>query len=48
MKRKRKLFVDIVMYALFLYIVSYQAGQGLLVQACGAVSCLGYSCSTIC
>ncbi len=38
MKRQEKLLVDIVMYALFLYLVSYQAGQGLLPH--GVLGCI--------
>ena len=38
MKRQGKLLVDIVMYALFLYLMSYQAGQGLLLH--GVLGCV--------
>lgn len=37
MKRQGKLLVDFVMYALFLYLMSYQAGRGLLLH--GVLGC---------
>ena len=38
MKRQGKLLVDIVMYVLFLYLMSYQAGRGLLLH--GVLGCV--------
>ena len=38
MKRQVRLLVDIVMYALFLYLMSYQAGRGLLLH--GVLGCV--------